>query len=352
MRGMLRSRGRLLCLLALVVVWSGAVRAAGPDPSRRLTALPPLPADADSFALGINDRGHVVGHSSSADGGAGTLSTAVRWDPEGRPTALLPLDGDHQSRALAINNSGVVVGFSRDSSGACPLDTAVMWPSGGPAQALSPLNGDLQSVANGISDAGIVAGTSKGFPFDPEAGCDSPFTAVFWEPDGMAVALAPLDGFPEGFAMTVTGSGDVIGGSVNVTTGFNFQGTVWRSGKRTRPLKAPKDSFVNTPWNANADGMVVGDSYDFSFASSAVVWNEGVAILLRAINKHGRVAGSSIPAGMSRAVIWNRNHKPTALRPLAGDSQSAGLAINRSGQVAGTSFGNGTSTAVVWKTRS
>ena len=336
----------------------------GSKPPANPPRSPPLAGDADSFAFGINNRGYVVGHSSSADDSAGTMSTAVLWDRNGNPTALLPLAGDHESFAVAINNSGQIVGNSRDNSGTCSRDTAVMWLFDGTITALPPLGNGVQSVANGISDEGIVAGTSKGSPFDPDAGCESLFTPVFWDPDGRPRELAPLEGFPEGFAMTATGTGVVVGGSANTTTGFDFQVTLWRPRQyKARLLQGPENSFLNLAWNANADGMVVGDTYDFGFSQRAVAWDsdgnpsilpplrKGTGSTGRAINRHGRVAGSSTGSGASTAVIWDRNGNPHRLRPLSTDSQSEGFAINRSGQVAGNSFGAGMSTAVVWTTR-
>ena len=77
MRATLRSRASLFCLLlALIVAASAAPQADGQQAARKPTTLTPLAADAESRAFGINDRGYVVGHSSSANDGAGTMSTA------------------------------------------------------------------------------------------------------------------------------------------------------------------------------------------------------------------------------------------------------------------------------------
>lgn len=364
MRATLRSRGRLLCLVALIIAGSAAPQADGQQTFRKPVTLSPLATDAESFALGINDRGYVVGYSSSADNGSGTMNTAMLWDRSGNPMALLPLAGDHESIAVAINNAGQIVGNSRDSSGACPRDTAVMWLLDGTVRALPPLSDGVQSVANGIGEQGMVAGTSKGPRFDPDGDCSSAFTPVFWGPEGTPTALSPLEGFPEGYATTVTSTGAVVGGSANTTTGFDFQVTVWRPRQyKARLLQGPDGSFLNIASGANANGMVVGDSFDFTFAQRGVVWDidgnpslrpplhKGTASTGRAVNGHGLVAGSSIGDGLRTAVIWNRHGKPRGLRPLPGDSQSEGTAINRSGQVAGRSFGGGTSTAVFWSTR-
>lgn len=376
MRTTSRSCGLPICLLALAVGWSasalpGGATAQAPDPGsadlmRRVTPLRPLAGDVDSFALGINDRGFVAGHSTRADDGSGTKSTAVAWDPAGNAEALPPLDGDDESFAVAINNAGMVVGHSRNNNGTCAIDTAVLWLPDGTVTPLLPLDGNPESVANGISEEGLVAGTSKGHPDDPEASCESVFTPTMWGSDGAPEALAPLDSFPEGFAVNVTRDGDVVGGSVNTSTGFDLQVTVWRGRRlhKTRLLPGPTGSFVSISWDANPDGMVVGDSLDFTFTQKGVVWDaDGVASLRepfrrgaqssgRAINARGLAAGISFASSGERlAVRWSRKGKVKALRPLPGDSQSEAFAINRSGQVAGRSFGTDASTAVIWSKR-
>lgn len=123
MRATLRSRGRLLCLVALIIAGSAAPQADGQQTFRKPVTLSPLATDAESFALGTNDRGYVVGYSSSTDDGSGTMSTAVLWDRSGNPMALPPLPNDTRTWAYDINEAGRAVGFSQGASG----KTAVFW---------------------------------------------------------------------------------------------------------------------------------------------------------------------------------------------------------------------------------
>jgi probable HAF family extracellular repeat protein len=90
------------------VVW-------GPNQGK-IQGLPPLPGDTVGFALGINDRGQVVGSSGTC---ANTIVTAVGlfvgqhavlWE-NGSVTPLGSLGGT-LGKAGAINDRGEVAGFS------------------------------------------------------------------------------------------------------------------------------------------------------------------------------------------------------------------------------------------------
>jgi uncharacterized membrane protein len=78
----------------------------------------------------------------------------------------------------------------------------------------------------------------------------------------------------------------------------------------------------------------------------------------QAINNRGAVAGNSgfdlfgffgLPTGT--AVVWDKHGVPTALNPLAGDTDSFASGINDDRHVVGRSFdaNTGTNTAVVWR---
>ena len=68
-----------------------------------------------------------------------------------------------------------------------------------------------------------------------------------------------------------------------------------------------------------------------------------------AINPRGEVAGFSRGSGVVTAVVWDRNGTATALPPLAGDFASFATAINPRGEVAGISQdASFLLTAVLW----
>lgn len=79
----IRLRSSALALLLMLALPALAPAANGPTP----TALPPLPGDTDSMAIGINNGGDVVGQSM------GATTTGVVWDRHGDVAMLLPLPG-------------------------------------------------------------------------------------------------------------------------------------------------------------------------------------------------------------------------------------------------------------------
>ena len=130
------------------VVW-------GPNKGE-IQGLPPLPGDTVGFALGINDRGQVVGSSGSC---ANTVVTAVGlfvgphavlWE-SGSVTNLGSLGGT-MGKAGAINNRGEVVGFS-----SLPGDSAVhsfLWTKEAGMRDLGALGADFLGDPAGINNNG------------------------------------------------------------------------------------------------------------------------------------------------------------------------------------------------------
>jgi len=116
----------------------------------QIQELPPLPGDTVGFALGINDKGQVVGSSGSC---ADTPLVpqpigphAVLWD-NGSPINLGSLGGQLISTGAAVNNRGEVVGASD-----LPGDRALhsfLWTREAGMQDLGTLPGDVNSLPGG-----------------------------------------------------------------------------------------------------------------------------------------------------------------------------------------------------------
>ncbi len=148
----------LICLGAL---WNGV-----------LTPLPTLGGN-NAIAGALNDRGQVIGvaenatHDSACPAPQVLDFEAVVWGPkQGEIHALPPLAGDKVGFALGINNRGQIVG----SSGTCANTIvtavglfvgshAVLWENGSP-NPLGTLGGSL-GKAGAINDRGEVAGFSS-----------------------------------------------------------------------------------------------------------------------------------------------------------------------------------------------
>lgn len=170
-----------------------------------LYALRLLPGGNNSLALDMNDRGQVVGFSDTdvydldcaAARTAGFRFQAVVWEPGGSVRPLAPLDRDSGvGFALGINNRGQVVGISGTCANTTPPpyvtpSHAVLWEGDGRAIELGSLGGG--SGASAINGRGDISGTSS-----DAAGLPQP---VLWTRETrMLVQLKPL---PAGFVAAV-----------------------------------------------------------------------------------------------------------------------------------------------------
>ena len=90
-------------------------------PRAQPKALAALARDPDAQAFAINRKGAIAGVSISL----ALIHSAVLWASGGRPVRLAALPGNDQSWALGINESGDVVGFSAGETSI----TAVLWPA-------------------------------------------------------------------------------------------------------------------------------------------------------------------------------------------------------------------------------
>lgn len=124
--------------------------------------LPFLAGDRSSAASAINDAGAAVGYSrndcddyySPCLRGETPGIHAVFWTMEGTPINLGALPGFNplESYALGLNNRGQVVGQSRR--------LAFLWSQSGGFVNLGILPGRSESAAYGVNDAGQVVGSS------------------------------------------------------------------------------------------------------------------------------------------------------------------------------------------------
>jgi uncharacterized membrane protein len=119
-----------------------------------ITRLSGLPGD-QGIALGINDRGYVVGV------GGPTASLPVIWR-EGTVMTLPLLPGTDSGQAEAINNLGQVVGINSVGS-AWPL-RAFLWTEQAFHELSGPESGCFSVSPIAINDWGVIIGVALGCP--------------------------------------------------------------------------------------------------------------------------------------------------------------------------------------------
>jgi probable HAF family extracellular repeat protein len=295
---------------------------------------------AESVALAVNDRGHVIGWSYLADG----RYRAFLWK-DGTMIDLGTLGGEH-SWAYAVNNHGVVLGEATTADG---VWHPVVWRDG-EMTALGTLGGPY-SFPWDINDMGHVVGTSQISTGE--------FRAFLWK-DGTMIDLGTLSGF-ESVAFAVNDSGAVV--ITYISDGLWGRQTMGRVGLwlEGEVIEVNAPGRRHAGWAINDSAQVVG-RYEldpnwgvsvshprgFLWAPYANAIDLGDEMWALRINNAGQVAGVSCSMDMHlRAFLWERGemldlgsasygYKCTAR--LHGDLQARGpwfnLALNDAGQVA------------------
>jgi len=122
-------------------------------PTRASGTSERFPGGIESFALGVNDSGTVVGFSGAESG-----NSAFLWTQKGGMQNLGTLGGGSiEVSANGINNSGQVVGYAVLADNT--TTHAFLWTQAGGMQDLGTLGGDY-SAAYAINDAARVVGKS------------------------------------------------------------------------------------------------------------------------------------------------------------------------------------------------
>lgn len=245
-----------------------------------------------SQAIGINDRGQVIGNSTTS---AGTFRGFIWYD--GVLTDLGTLGGS-RTTAAAINSHGQVVGTSRLAT---EESRAFLWEDG-VMRDLGTLGGD-HSLGAHINDRGQAVGASR-----PTSGTDLT-SAFLWQNNEM-LNLGTLGSQTR--ALMVNEAGQVIGSRVDALTRRAF---FWSRGVLQDIGALPGHHFALVR-ALNKSGQVIGESSATSDSHpEAFVWENGVFRALGTfggprsiafgINERGEIVGfAEDPERQSRAFIW------------------------------------------------
>jgi probable HAF family extracellular repeat protein len=230
-----------------------------------ITDLGMPPWDDSALASGINERGQIIG----AGGGEFSAPHAILWD-NGTIIDLGILDtwffDDGRldfSAAYGINERGQIVGVSTTSTGV----HAVLWEDGTITD-LGTLPGDDYSEAFGINERGQITGLSGMWTDDCNAGeCN----AVLWENGTIRDLGIPMTGW--GLPSGINNRGQIVFASSQPYLGgegFN-RAVLWDKGTITDlgALSAP-GSGLSGAFGNNDRGQVVGFSVDVD--GGAALW--------------------------------------------------------------------------------
>jgi probable HAF family extracellular repeat protein len=298
-------------------------------PSYRVTDLGTLPGAPDSTAMGINNRGDVVGTSGAR---------AVLWR-NGRTIDLGTLGGSY-SAAVDVNKRGDVVGYSEVAEGGA--NHAFIW-RGGRLIDLSPLPGFWSSFASAVNDSGDVVGWSSVY--------DGGSRAVLWRRDGTVVDLTAKTGLSG--VTDLDNAGRLVG--VVRPDGMNGYPALWYRGRLTVLI----DTY-GTASAINDRGEITGYLVD----GNSFVWRRGQlteiprlpdtpsdSLQAQGINNRGQVVGF----GGFDGFVWDSDTATlTTLPGLITGLGPAAYDINDRGQIvasAGITPQNITSHAILLSPR-
>jgi probable HAF family extracellular repeat protein len=290
----------------------------------------------DSGAQAINDRGQIVGSSTTQ---------AFLWE-NGKMRALQTLHGLDYSQAADINNSGLIVGSSYDfdwDEYRLGMSRAILWENGRMRPLVIP-RGHI-SEASAVNDRGEVVGWE-----DETVYSSGDARAVLWQRGEMHALGVPASSQATG----INEQGQVVGVSGFLDPNrvmFNSRGFSWTRGT----IRSLGRLYTYNDWiyAINEKGQIAGGRHD-----RATVWESGKPRSLatirgrisgaRSINNAGQIVGW---VGDSRAALW-QGGKLILLPNLPGGTGSSAYDINERGQIVGwANPKSGKPHAVLWTLR-
>ena len=301
---------------------------------------------AISTAADVNNRGQVVGTSLTRLPLPGTVGRhAFLWTThDGMVDLHAPLPGGlGNSSAGAINDRGRVVGIYDTYLGV----RAFSWTATEGMIDLGTLGGRT-AVPSAVSNTDQVVGSSSLINMPDPFGIQ-PRHAFSWTPTGGMVDLGTLGG-PRSGAEAVNEKGDVVGWA-EIDESLIYHAFLWTSTQGMVDL-GTLGGTSSYAYDVNAAGTVVGFSYTTGDSEvHAFRWTaaEGMVDLgtlggtnsfAYAVNDRGQVVGRSQTAESvaGHAFVWTASTGMVDLAPLTGHASSDAFLVNNSGQVVGISY--------------
>jgi probable HAF family extracellular repeat protein len=260
----------------------------------------PMAQGANSSALGINNKGEVVGYSFQ-----GEDYRAFLYSSSDQSLTDVGSLGGKINAACAISDAGQVTGYSQDRNGNL---LAFVYSRKQPIASLGTLDGASTSEAFGINNSGAVVG-------DSQSGNQSHRPVLFSNGSVQDLGLGgsnESDAFETAFA--IDDAGQIVG---RHSAGNNaFHAFVFSNGSTTD---------LSTLGGANGEalainkhGLVVGDSDTADGPAHAFVFDHSQvkdlgalpgfdnASFARGINSSGDIVGESDSADQKRAFLYTK----------------------------------------------
>ena len=286
---------RVLKSLGMICVIAFA-SAASAQNRYQITRIP-TPSGANSAALGINNRGEVVGYSFQ-----GEDYQAFLYSSSDQSMTDVGSLGGKVNAACAINDSGQVTGYSQDENGNL---LAFLFSRSQPIASLGTLQNAATSEAFGINNSGAVVG-------DGQSGEQNHRPVLFSNGSVQDLGLAGSNE-PDALetAYAINDSGQIVGrhGAGNNT----FHAFLYANGNTTD--FATLGGANGEALAINKKGQVVGDSDTANGPAHAFLFDHSQlkdlgtlpgldnASYARAINNSGDIVGESDSADQKRAFL-------------------------------------------------